>query len=90
MVSDRIEILFVIDYFHRTGGTEKHLVQLISGLSAEQFRCTVVAFDLGDNPLLDTLRSRGVPILHLPVGREYVPNAVRQAWRLFRLVRRNR
>ena len=90
MVSDRIEILFLIDYFHRTGGTEKHLVQLISGLPAAQFRCTVVVFDLGHNPLFDALRSRGVPIVHLPVGREYVPNAVRQAWRLFRLVRRNR
>ena len=90
MASDRIEILFLIDYFHRTGGTEKHLVQLIWGLPAEQFRCTVVAFDLGQNPLLDMLRSRGIAILHLPVGREYVPNALRQAWRLARLVRRNR
>jgi glycosyltransferase involved in cell wall biosynthesis len=85
-----INILFLIDWFHRTGGTEKHLVQLIAGLPVDRFRCTVVAFDMGVNPLLDELRARDVPVIHLPVGREYVPNAAVQAWRLSRLVRRNR
>lgn len=89
IVSDRIEILFLIDYFQRTGGTEKHLAQLIAGLP-DTFRCSVVGFDMGLNPLLDELRARGVPVIHLPVAREYVPNALRQAWRLSRLIRRNR
>ena len=89
-MSDRIKILFLIDYFHHTGGTEKHLVQLIAGLPADRFRCSVVVFDLGANPLLDDLRARGVPVVYLPVGREYVPNAAVQAWRLSRLIRRNR
>jgi glycosyltransferase involved in cell wall biosynthesis len=86
----RIEILFIIDYFHRTGGTEKHLAQLIAGLPSDDFRCSVVAFDLGHNPLLDGLRQRGVAVIGLPVGREYVPNAVLQAWRLSRLIRQRR
>ena len=85
-----IEILFVIDYFHRTGGTEQHLAQLSAGPASNGLSCTVVAFDLGDNPLLEELRQRGVPVIHLPVAREYVPNALRQAWRLSRLIRRNR
>lgn len=85
-----IEILFLIDYFHRTGGTEKHLAQLIAGLPSKDFRATVVVFDLGINPLLEELRQRGVPVIHLPVAREYVPNALHQAWRLSRLVRRHR
>jgi L-malate glycosyltransferase len=89
MSSDRIEILFIIDYFHRTGGTERHLAHLIAGLSSEQFRCSVVTFDLGENPLLDELRARGVPIVNLPVGAEYAPNALRQALRLRSLIRRN-
>ena len=89
MDSERIEILFIIDYFHRTGGTEKHLSQLIQGLPAEAFKCSVVAFDLGANPLLDDLRARGVSIVGVPVGREYVPNAAVQAWRLFKLIRKN-
>jgi glycosyltransferase involved in cell wall biosynthesis len=90
MDCDRIEILFIIDYFHRTGGTEKHLAQLIAGLPTDAFRCSVVAFDLGENPLLDGLRARGVSIISVPVGREYVPNAVVQGWRLARLIRKNR
>jgi glycosyltransferase involved in cell wall biosynthesis len=90
MASDGIKILFIIDYFHRTGGTEQHLAQLIAGLQADAFRCSVVAFDLGANPLLDGLRARGVSVIGLPVGREYVPNAVVQAWRLVKLIRKNK
>ena len=90
MAPDRIEILFIIDYFHRTGGTEKHLAQLISGLPSGLFRCSLVTFDRGSNPLLDELRARGVPIVDLPVAYEYVPNAAVQALRLARLIRRNR
>lgn len=90
MASDRIEILFIIDYFHRTGGTEKHLAQLIAGLPADAFGCSVVGFDLGSNSLLDGLRAQGVPIISMPVGREYVPHAAIQAWRLKKLIRRNR
>ena len=49
-----------------------------------------MVFDLGENPLLDDLRARGVPIINLPVKREYVPNALKQGWRLARLIRRGR
>lgn len=87
---ERIKILFIIDYFHRTGGTEKHLAQLVTGLPGNEFSCSIVVFDLGTNSLLDDLRRRGVPIISLPVKREYVPNAALQGWRLARLVRRNR
>jgi glycosyltransferase involved in cell wall biosynthesis len=90
MADARIEILYLIDYFHRTGGTEKHLAQLINGLRADRFCCSLVAFDLGANPLLDDLRAAGVPVVHLPVGREYVPRALIQAWRLAALIRKNR
>jgi L-malate glycosyltransferase len=89
MSVNRIKILFIIDYFHRTGGTEKHLAQLIAGLPPELFCCSVVTFDLGANPLLDDLRARGVPIINLPVAHEYVPNAFLQALRLSRLIRRS-
>ena len=90
MASDKIKILYVIDHFRDSGGTETHLARLIAGLPADKFRCTVVAFDLGDNVLLDALRANGVDVIHIPVGREYVPNAIIQAWRLAALIRRNR
>ncbi len=83
-------ILFIIDWFHRTGGTEKHLAQLVAGLKAWAFDSTVVVFDRGENPLLEGMAAAGVPVIHLPVGREYVPNALLQAWRLSRLIRRQR
>lgn len=81
-------ILFIIDWFHRTGGTEKHLAQLVAGLRAWAFDSAVVVFDRGENPLLERMVAAGVPVIHLPVGREYVPNALLQAWRLSRLIRR--
>jgi glycosyltransferase involved in cell wall biosynthesis len=90
MPSDRIAIVYLIDYFHPDGGTERHLAQLIAGMPADRFRCLLVAFDLGANTLLEGLRARGVPVIHLPVGREYVPRAALQAWRLARLIRRER
>jgi hypothetical protein len=42
MVSDRIKILFIIDYFHQIGGTEKHLAQLIAGLPPDAFSCAII------------------------------------------------
>jgi glycosyltransferase involved in cell wall biosynthesis len=83
----KISIVFLIDYFHRTGGTERHLALLAELLDHRRFDCTVVGFDLGANPLLDGLRKRGIPVIHIPVGRIYVPNAVRQACNVFRLLR---
>jgi glycosyltransferase involved in cell wall biosynthesis len=83
-------ILFIIDWFHRTGGTEKHLAQLVAGLRAWAFEPTVVVFDRGENPMLERIVAGGVPVIHLPVGREYVPNALLQAWRLLRLIRLQR
>jgi len=90
LVPEKLKILFIIDYFHRTGGTETHLAQLVAGLPRQAFQCSVVAFDLGENPLLDGLRALNVPIHCVPVGREYVPSAFIQAWRLARLIRANR
>ncbi len=89
-MANRIAILYLIDYFHRTGGTEKHLAQLIAGLPTKEFCCSLLAFDLGENSLLDSLRAQGIPVIHLPVGREYVPHALLQAWRLSRLIRREK
>ena len=57
MASRRIKVLFIIDYFHRTGGTERHLAHLVTQLPPEQFECAIVCFDMGPNPLLDEVRA---------------------------------
>jgi glycosyltransferase involved in cell wall biosynthesis len=82
-----VNVLYLIDYFHRTGGTEKHLAQLVERLPPQTFKCSIVAFDLGANPLLDKVRDSGVPVIHVPVGREYVLNAWLRAVQLSRLLR---
>ena len=83
-------ILFLIDFFHGTGGTERHLAHLVRNLCRESFQVTVVVFDLGANPLIDAMRESGAEVLELPVGRIYTPKAMLQAWRLARLIRRRR
>ena len=84
----KIKILFVIDYFHRTGGTEKHLALLVQHLPRDRFDCTIVAFDLGQSALIEQIRQSGVAVIHVPVGREYTPNAMWQASQLARIVRK--
>jgi glycosyltransferase involved in cell wall biosynthesis len=86
---DRISILFVIDFFHRTGGTERHLAQLVRSLPPEIFTCSVLVLDLGQNPLIDGMRKAGIAVIHLPVGREYTPQALVQACRMSALIRQN-
>jgi glycosyltransferase involved in cell wall biosynthesis len=86
-VAERVHVLYLIDYFHRTGGTEKHLAQLVERLPRQTFKCSIVAFDLGANPLLDKVRDSGITVIHVPVGREYVPNAWLRALQLSKLLR---
>ncbi len=62
-------ILFLIDFFHGTGGTERHLAHLVRNLCRESFQVTVVVFDLGANPLIDAMREAGAEVLELRVGR---------------------
>lgn len=87
MPNKKINILYIIDYFHRTGGTEKHLVDLVRHLPRDCFDSTVVVFDLGTNVLIDNMRSSGVSVIHLPLGRVYVLNAFLRAIELRRTIK---
>jgi glycosyltransferase involved in cell wall biosynthesis len=86
-VSKKINILYIIDYFHRTGGTERHLAQLVQHLPVDIFNCNIVVFDLGPNVLIDSIRASGVPVIHLPVAREYTPKAFVRAWELSKIIK---
>lgn len=90
MSQSKINVLYVIDYFHRTGGTETHLAQLAQRLAGERFDAAVVVFDLGQNPLIEQIRLAGVPVIHVSVGREYTPAALLRGLQLARLVRSRR
>lgn len=87
MAAKKIKILYIIDYFHRTGGTEKHLAELICHLPQERFENTVVVFDLGENTLIDAMRATGASVIHMPVGRVYTPNAFLRVVELRQIIR---
>src|SRR6185436_15684266 len=90
MTPGKTKVLFLIDYFHRTGGTEKHLAQLASWLAHENFQCEVVVFDLGQNELIGQMRAAGVAVHDIRVEREYGLSGLRGALRLWRLIRARR
>ncbi len=68
-----IEILFLIDYFHRTGGTEKHLAS--SSRDCRQRTFARRWWPSISAPILcwKSCASGVFPVIHLPVAREYVP-----------------
>jgi glycosyltransferase involved in cell wall biosynthesis len=83
-------ILYLIDHFHGTGGTERHLAHLVRHLPKEEFRCKVVAFDMVPNRWVDRITDSGTPVVHLPVMREYTPQALARAIALSRMIRADR
>ena len=89
-MSKKINILYIIDYFHATGGTEKHLALLVRNLPTDIFNCSIVVFDLGRNVLIDNIRESGVPVTHLPVARAYTPNAILRARGLSKIIKTNK
>ena len=86
----RINILYLIDHFHGVGGTENHLARLVTSLDKGKFSCTIVAFDFVDNHLSDTIKQNGVELIHLPVGRYYTVNALKNAVYLTKIIRDKR
>lgn len=89
-LTSKLRILFVIDDLQAAGGTERHLVHLVRGLSARGMACTVVALSPCHAGLADQLRGAGAHVHSLPVGHVYDWNAFRQAWRLGRFIRDGR
>lgn len=87
MTKRRINILFIIDALAGIGGTERHLTHLVTNLPKDEFNCAVMTFDIGVNVLVDSMRAAGIPVVHIPVGREYTPNALRGAMELVRFIR---
>ena len=86
-MKNKIKILFIIDHFHLTGGTEKHLNILTRNLNKDQFECSVMIFNMGSNPLLDQMKDSGIRLIHFPLARTYTPLAFFKAIRLAKILR---
>lgn len=85
-----MNILYLIDYWASPGGTERHLSYLVTHLDTARFRCHVVIFNYQPNALVDQAKAKGIEVIHLPVARYYTPHALKQAFRLARLIRERR
>ena len=78
----------MIDNLCGIGGTERHLSYLTTHLDKEKFEPYVVVFDLKDNPLVDQMQQAGIPVYQITVGREYTWNALKKAFQLSRIIKK--
>lgn len=89
-MAKKINILFLIDYLHDSGGTETHLAHLATCLNKKQFNCSIVTFSLGEGALSQRIRKAGVNLTEIPVARYYTWNAWRQGLTLSRVIKERR
>ena len=87
---ERIKILYLMDHFRGTGGTERHIAYLVRGMPSEQFACRLAVMDLAPNRWVDLIRSAGIAVDHVPIAREYSPAALTSAVQLSGIIRKNR
>lgn len=85
----KINILFLIDYLHDSGGTETHLAYLATRLNRDKFNCHIATFSLGEGMIVANLRQAGLHLAHIPVGRYYTWNAWRQALLLAHFIKKH-
>lgn len=89
-MTDKINILYLIDHLEELGGTERHLVYLTTRLAERGYDVAVVAFHLVENEMPEQMRAAGVDVVFIPVARYYTFNAIVQAWRIYRLIKRKK
>jgi L-malate glycosyltransferase len=89
-MTKKINIMYVIDQFRVSGGTETHLACLARSLSKEDYNVIIVVFDLDENHhLIESLRRNNVTIINLPLGRYYTLEAVKKGFWLSSLMKQH-
>ncbi len=71
------------------GGTENHIYILASGLDKKKFTASICYFhgDERENGFIEHGRGLGIEMIGLPVDRIYSVEALRQAWRLRKIIK---
>ncbi len=86
----KINILFLIDTFYYPGaGTENHLYYLASRLNKDRFNPIVCYFE-GNSLLAELLQKEGITAVNIPLSRIYSPKAFVQAFKLAKLIKKNK
>lgn len=86
-INKKIKILFIIDQLVSGAGTEKHLLQLASGLNARGHKCKIVTF-LASDKMIQKYKSHHLDIKEIKVDRIYDLNAFIRAFKLIKMIRR--
>lgn len=87
-LGETVRVLFVIDSIWGAGGAETSLLRLIDNLPA-RYQCRVVTFH--SDELADSFLARfPCPVEHWPMVSLRDPGSLRLAWRLHRLIRKQK
>lgn len=83
----KVNILFVIDWLHEFGGTERHLHQLVKYLDHEKFQCHLIALN-GDVEFIHRFFTQfGCNFVPIFLKRIYTPPALIKGLDIFRFIR---
>jgi glycosyltransferase involved in cell wall biosynthesis len=86
----KINVMFIIDFFHGEGGTEKHLYQLVKHINKDRYNCFICSFNSVETTgLIRETKEEVKGFYHIPIGRYYTLHALRQALKLSRIIKSN-
>lgn len=86
MEGRKIKILYLIDYLHGFGGTERHLFYLATKLNKMGFECTVCALRY-HHEIVDHFKNKGIHVITAPVVRIYDFDGLKQILSLVKFVK---
>jgi glycosyltransferase involved in cell wall biosynthesis len=84
----RVHVLFMVDELMEMGGAERVLLSMIRSLPRERFDCSLVTFRI--DPHLATFGQFPCRLHVIPIRRTYGLSAMRVAWRLRGLIRKEK
>lgn len=83
------KIVFLIDMFIESGGTERHLLQLAAGLNRQHYDVTICPIHDGNTVMMQRARAQGVRVRPFPLKRLYGISVIARTVQLARFLRRN-
>jgi glycosyltransferase involved in cell wall biosynthesis len=86
----KINILFVIDWLHEFGGTEKHLHQLVRYLDKSKFQCHLIALNGNREFIAQFFEDYGCKFVPIHIKRIYTLPALAKAREMARYLQKAR
>ena len=83
----KISILYLIDTLIAVGGTEKHLLQLLTGLDKARFRFAVCTFKLTNNDITCKIKEYDIPLHIICYNRVFSLDGLAKSYSLYKLIK---